>query len=526
MTDKKKYKRIIALLLVLDIVLLLAISFLIYTNTVKKKEFNKNINKIDISIARNAFEAAETELKRVFPFASKKSDFMRIIKRAFIISQKTDNHDLLLSFSEKAFDNYGHDQDFYNIYIYSLVKNKKYNTADAIYKKNKKLALPDSLISVILASLYKSNNDENILENADENLIALLHNTKNPDLYSKLYQFSDKPLVLTNYMLSLLSEGEYTKADSIYRNSFSSGDIDRELAALVFYDNKQYLDAAEEFAKLYENDKKEIDDAGILMLLADTFMYLGKTSQAESVYNILLDSDKNFSWIPYVNIDFISLEDKIDSFKTEEALKLFPLEKELLFISLLKKNIVENTEKGFSRVNQDSYINEFWSYYNDDEMSSKSKLYFAKELYRMKRFEDLYIFINKENNSEEDWAIFYSAVLAFYKKNYTESFNQFMKYYELENNWEALYNCGLIHVVNNQNDQAINLFNEILNTGIDEKNMSDVYLMLSLSSLKSGRLKEGEVFLEKAVRSGNTTLTALYLGKYYKSKIVEEGLFK
>ncbi len=567
MINKKKYKSIIVLLSVLNIIVIMIISFLLYTNTVKKKEFNITLNKIDLSISRNAFDSAESAIKKLLSFAVKQADYMRILKRAYIISEKTGNIDLLISVSEKAFTRFSKDQDIFTVYIYSLVQNKKYDKAATLLERNRKITIPGSLFSVILSAIYKNTgNDEILLKIRDNDLTALLHNIKKPDLYEKLYRISDKPLVLNNYVLSLLYEGEFDRAENILRNSKSIDSINRELTGLVFYDNRHYNDAAEEFIKIYDNGKGEIQDNGILLLLADALMYQDKINQAETIYEIVLDSDKTFSWIPYINIDWINIAQKKESYRTEDAVILFPEDRELLFMSLLKSNVGDNdlTEDdykslvvldsphtlknmeepvysgkkdkpsgNFSRSNQDRYINEFWSYFNDDRMSRKFKLYFAKELYRLKRFDDLSVFIAKEKNKEEDWTIFYGAALAFSKRNYNDSLNLFKKYYELKKNWESLYNIGLVNLCINQFDAAVDSFNNILKSTvekqdsiIDENNLSDIYLMLSLSYLRSGRLKEGEASLDRAVKTGNKSLTALYLRKYYKSKIVEEGLYK
>ncbi len=567
MINKKKYKSIIVLLSVLNIIVIMIISFLLYTNTVKKKEFNITLNKIDLSISRNAFDSAESAIKKLLSFAVKQADYMRILKRAYIISEKTGNIDLLISVSEKAFTRFSKDQDIFTVYIYSLVQNKKYDKAATLLERNRKITIPGSLFSVILSAIYKNTgNDEILLKIRDNDLTALLHNIKKPDLYEKLYRISDNPLVLNNYVLSLLYEGEFDRAENILRNSKSIDSINRELTGLVFYDNRHYNDAAEEFIKIYDNGKGEIQDNGILLLLADALMYQDKINQAETIYEIVLDSDKTFSWIPYINIDWINIAQKKESYRTEDAVILFPEDRELLFMSLLKSNVGDNdlTEDdykslvvldsphtlknmeepvysgkkdkpsgNFSRSNQDRYINEFWSYFNDDRMSRKFKLYFAKELYRLKRFDDLFVFIAKEKNKEEDWTIFYGAALAFSKRNYNDSLNLFKKYYELKKNWESLYNIGLVNLCINQFDAAVDSFNNILKSTvekqdsiIDENNLSDIYLMLSLSYLRSGRLKEGEASLDRAVKTGNKSLTALYLRKYYKSKIVEEGLYK
>ncbi|MCP5514357.1 MAG: hypothetical protein H7A26_02710 [Spirochaetales bacterium] len=567
MINKKKYKTIIVLLTVLNLIVIILISYLLYTNTVRKKEFNITLNKIDLSISRNAFESAESAIKRIFPFAVKKTDYMRILKRAYIISDKTGNNDLLISVSEKAFDRFSKDQDIFTVYIYSLVQNKKYEKAAALLERNSKITIPDSFSSVILSAIYKNTgNDEILLKISDNDITTLLHNFKNPDLYEKIFNISDKPFVLNNYILSLLSEGKFDRAENILGSSISAGSINRELSALVFYDNSHYNKAEKEFIKIHEDSKGEIQDNGILMLLADALMYQGKINHAETVYEIVLDSDKYFSWIPYINIDWINIKQKKESYRTEDAVDLFPEDRELLFMSLLKSNVADNgfTEgeynsiitlnslnnlknmegplypvkkekqnSNFSRSNQDRYINEFWSYFNDDRMSSEFKLFFAKELYRLKRFDDLSVFISKEKNKDEDWAIFYGAALAFSKRNYSNSLNLFTRYYKVKNNWEALYNIGLVNLVMNQYDTAINSFSNILkstlknrNIIIDENNISDVYLMLSLSYLMAGSLKEGEASLDNAVKTGNKSLTALYLRKYYKSKIVEEGLYK
>ncbi len=528
----------------MNIIVLLIIMSLIYVNTVRKKEFNLLINKCDINISRNALDSAETILKQIIPFASTRNDYKRIIKRSFILSNKTGESDFFLNASERAFNEYQNDNDLLSIYLHALLQMQRYEDAFTVMENNSKREIPESLSTAIYSSIYKKTRNPDILENIDnKEIVSLLKGANDSDLYEKLYQKSGKPIVLNNYLLSLLSDGYYGKSSEILRNSIYADDNSRELSALVYYDNKEYAKSGYILSDIYEKRDADVTDTGILMLLADTYIYTDEYGKAEEIYKIVIFKEKNFSWIPYVNTDWINLRKNEVSFNTEEAMKLFPLEKELVFLSILKNdyiNILNSNDNAVSaeysqdyRKNQDGYIYEFWNYFNESKMTEEFEIFFAKELYRMKRFNDLSILINKKSNSGKNWALFFSAVTGFSEKNYTDSLQNFTKYHEQTGKWQALFNMGIIYLINNDYNNAIESFTDILKYPagtkyaeiISEDDLSDIFLMIALSYLYTDNLRESELFLDKAVKAGNRSLTAIYMQNYYKSKIVDEHLY-
>jgi len=514
-------KNTIILLIILNLIVLSGIVALIYHNTVQKKHFNLSLNRCDLNISRDAYDTAETILQNIFPYAVSKSDYMRILKRADIIADKTDNYQNFTLFSERAFNKFKKDSDFFSIYIYSLIKNSNFTKAISLIDNNK-LAIPETLSYVIYAIKYKYDKNQDILlliKNDD--IRNIIKGDTDLALYEQMYNKFEKPLVLNNYLLSILLTGDYKKAAAVLDKSIYRNQIDNELSGLIYYDNKNFSKARDQFYKLYERVEKEIADAGILMLLADTLIQTGSYKEAYNIYDIIILNDKNFSWIPYVNKDWINMVSGEKTFNTEEALNIFKNEKELAFLSLLKNQHYDIREP---RRNQDKYIAEFWDYYLENSMTDEFKIFFLKELYRMGRFDEIFLFTEKRDNIDKEWAIFFNALTFFTKKEYNNALISFQQYFDLKGDWQGLYNVGIIHLLNLNYEYASNYFEVIINKFlkndifINNDDLTDIYLMLSLSLTMDGEYKKGEFYLNKTLETGSSSILSLYLQNYYKSK--------
>ena len=535
MISKNRYKKLIILFTFLNLLLISLISYSIYINTLKKRNFNNLIKQIDLNISRNAFDTAEISLRNIFTYAETKTDFKKLIKRAYQISRGTDNFDLLISISEKSFNKHKNDADIFNIYIFSLIQKKNYSNAFSLINKYKKIFLDESLSNVVYSAVFKLDKNPGILEIINNpDIVYILNGTRKSELYDRLYQNKQTPFLMTNYVLSLAAEGNYTKASNILNNSKNTYETDMEMQALIAYDNKEYLKAGLFLENIYKLKYRDFNDTGLLMLLCDTFMYNGEFKKAAEVYNIIIDTDPEFSWITYVNSDWLNIQSGYISSFSEDNVKYFPEEKEFLFLIQLKKNLVNNIpiddiknkpQSDFNK-NQDKYIFDFWNYSNNDKMSEEFKVFFAKELYRMKRFDDLEIFLSREDNINQNWALFFNAALSFSKLNYRKASDYFVKYYNSTGDWAALYNSGLLNFIQNDYSSAIFMFSKIIDETFksSEKELSDVYLLLSISYLMTEQFRDGVFYLDKAVKAGNRSLTASYLQNYYQGKIVEEHL--
>lgn len=531
---KEFYKKIIIILIIVNFILLLSISAVLILNTIRKKDFNTIIAKADLSLSRNAYDTSESLLRSVLPFANSKEDYLRIIKRAEIIRTKSRNNNLFHDATEKAYEKFKRDSSIITLYIFALINDEEYTKASEIYNDRGKAVIPETFVITLYSYLFKNNQDITLLENIENKTItAILAGDKNNANYEYLYSISENPLILNNYLLSLLLSGNFDKVATLLNSDKEAANINQELVALIYYDNKEYSDASAILSALWERnfnlprvgEKNKNEDTGLLLLLADTFMYLKKYEKAKIAYQTVLKKYPQFSWIPYVNLDWLQQFIPLEHNYTADALELFPTDKELLFLSILKDK--ENHD--LYTENQDQYISRFWDYYNQGNMSRQLKIFFAKELYRMGRNEELDIFLSKIENRDTGWSLFFQSMLNASIKNYNDAITGFRNYYNEYRSAEALYNSAIISIINKDYETAVSYLSQVLkiiesseNNNITFLNMTEegeVYLMLSLSNFLLKNYNEGMIFLETAIKKGNRSIEARYLESYYKSQM-------
>lgn len=531
---KEFYKKIVIILIIVNFILLLSISAVLIINTIRKKDFNAAIAKADLLFSRNAYDISESLLRSILPFANSKEDYLRIIKRAEIIHTTGRGNKLFFNATENAYKKFKRDPSIITLYIFALINDEEYIKASKVYDKKGKAVIPESLIITLYSYLFKNNRDITLLENIEnKTVVAILTGDKNNANYEYLYAISENPLILNNYLLSLLLSGNFDEAATLLSSNTEAANINQELEALIYYDNKKYSDASSILSVLLERnfnltinsailgEKDKNEDIGILLLLADTFIYLNKYEEAKITYQAILENYPKFSWIPYVNLDWLKQFIPIEYNYTAEAWKLFPSDKELLFLSILrdKENHVLHTE------NQDQYISGFWDYYNQGNMSRQLKIFFAKELYRMGRNEELEIFISKVENINTDWSLFFRSMFNASIKNYNDAIIGFRNYYNEYGNAEALYNSAIICIISKDYETAISYLSQVLKIiEISDNSITgenEIYLMLSLSNLLLKNYTEGMVFLETAIKMGNRSIEARYMENYFESQITD-----
>ncbi|MCL2295035.1 MAG: tetratricopeptide repeat protein [Spirochaetes bacterium] len=516
-------KNTVIILIILNLIVFSSIVALIVHNTTQRRQFNQLLALCDINIARNAYDTAETTLRNALPFALTKMDYMRILKRANFIAKRTGNYQSFVFFSERAFNRFRRDEDIFTLHVYSLLKNGNFSRVFALITNNRRMTIPESFSYVIYAIKYKYTRNRDILyliEN--DNIRSIIKGNMDMALYEQLYNLSGKPVVLNNYLLSILLTGDYKKALAVLENSVYKNQIDNELAGLIFYDNKNFSRARDFFYKLYKREReREIRDTGILLLLADTLIQTGSYNEAYELYAAIISNDRNFSWIPYVNKDWINMVTGARSFYTEAALNIFQNERELAFLSLLKDQHYGSME---ARRNQSRYIAEFWEFFAEGSMTEEFKIFFLRELYRMGRFTEIFLFTSRLDNIDRPWAIFFNALAYFSQREYDNALILFHQYYNLTGNWQGLYNIGIIEFLKLNFRQAATFFEAIVNKSlrnnvhINNDDLADVYLMLSLALTMNRNYRQGEFFLNRALEIGRSSIISFFLQNYYRSR--------
>ncbi|MCL2791947.1 MAG: hypothetical protein FWD87_02550 [Spirochaetaceae bacterium] len=516
-------KRNIIILAVLNLIVLSLIIVALFHNTAQRRQFNDLLRQCDLNISRNAYDTAETILQNILPYAVSKRDYMRILKRANIIADRTDNYQNLMLFSERAHNRFRRDRDILTIYVYSLIKNRNFARIINLIDSNRTLAIPESFIYVMHAIKYKQDSDQDSLRAIkNDDIRNIIKGSTDLTLYEQMYNRSGKPVVLTNYLLTILLTGDYKKAASVLDNSIYRNQINTELSGLIYYDNQEFRKAKDLFDRLFIREETEITDPGLIMLLADTLIHTGNYQDAYDLYNIVISSHERFSWVPYVNKDWINMVSGKRTFYTEEAINIFQNERKLPFLAILKNQPYETI--GETTRNQDRYIAEFWEYFAEDNMTEEFKIFFLRELFRMGRFNDVFIFTGKRNNIDREWAIFFNALTSFSTKDHDNALQLFHRYYSLAGDWRGLYNMGIIELLSQNHQYAANYFEIIVNryvrngADISSEDLGDIFLMLSFSLTMTGDRRRGQFFLNRTMETGHSSILSQFLQNYYRTR--------
>lgn len=457
-------------------------TFFLVSLYLKNKELEKTfvnlIEEIDTFILSGYFAHAEELIYTAGKSANSPLKYKRLLKRAVEISSFT----ILALISETAYQEYPKDDQILSVYIFALLRNGRSDDAAAVLMDTDNRQVPGSLAIETNINTGNYDNTENILYKGVYN--------KNASLFIKLYELTNNRKFLIDAVLVYLENGDYKLADTILEGIVSDHLEYRKLQFLIKYDSGK-LDSALKMLDLLDLG---FTIQEIQLLRIDIKIREGLYEEALITINEFLEIYPDYSWIPYYNLiwlNSIQINPDIENI-VNKSIKAYPDNRRLLLIIInyyleknkdeeaivmIEKYIINNKTdneleiilrelKGAS--NPEYFVNTVRELVNQDPTNTDASRYLAWNIFENNDIPHLQQFLNQiEIGEPVGWIDFFKALISVEKGDYAKAAEQFESSYELEFQWESLYNLAVLSDYENHHQDAIEYYQKAENSLTD-----------------------------------------------------------
>ncbi len=465
--------KVIIIVVIIIIISLIIFSLIYYKNISQKAEFSNMIIEIDTLIDLNLVNKADELLFRACKFAVIPVQYKRLLKRALILK----GSDNLENISLIAYKKYPEDELILSTYMYILLNTGKIDAASSILLSQEKKLLPESLI-IETNIKTKNYHDSN-------NLLYQGITDKSISLYRKLYKLTNNNKFLLNAVLLSLENGEFESADTIFSEEVSCSSQYRNLQFLIKYDSGKY-DKALEMLDIYDCG---FSIRELLLLRIDIQIRQGFYKKAQTSIKEFLDIYPDYSWIPYYNYIWLNTVDAVylDIAIVEKGIKIYPNNKKMMLmimhyyekhemnekaIDILEDYILMNKKdneldiilKELKGTKDPKYmLNILRDFVNQNPENISASRYLAWNIFLNNDIQHLQEFLNQIEGAP-GWIKFFQALISVYNGEITIAIEEFHSSYEVDPQWETLYNLAVISEYTNNYQNAIEYYQNAENS--------------------------------------------------------------
>lgn len=465
-------------------------------NTNRETKFISLILEIDSVISSGYYNQAVELISSASKYTNSSLNYKRLLKRVFNLEDYIN----LEIVAGTAYEKYPADELILSIYIFALLKNGKSNVAVSILHNLDKETVQESLL---IEAVIKN---DSIYDG--DNFLYTGANEKNVYLYKKLYDLTDNKKFLIDAALLYLENGDYKLAGNLLDGIASGNLVYRKLLFFIKYDIGN-LDSALEMLDLFDCG---FNIEEIKLLRIDIYIRQELYKKAQIAILEFLELYPDYSWTSYYN--FIHLDFNQDISKTEsiieKGLGLYSDNKRLVLIimdyylknnhykdavSLVRKYINMNESdaeldiilKQLEGYNNPEYlINRVRDLVNQNPQNSNASRYLAWNIFENNDMQNLQRFLNQsEKEGQAGWISFFRALIHVENEEYSTAIEKFKSSYNLENQWEILYNLAVIFEYAHNYQDAVDYYqradNSFANITVNLKTKS--ILRTSLASL-------------------------------------------
>ncbi len=494
----------------------------IFYNEVLAPEKSINVDQtllqIDDYLQTGYYSNAEDLLMQFRSFSGGVNSWLRILDRAYTLSENTNDYTILNTLSQIATENISGSEVLWYIRIVAELELKQYEQA---YSHAVKYLTNENYPSLITeASLYYTGKKPVSAPDTYSGMLAGFSEKKVDTFIDAGRMTGDDTFMLLAAVLAM-HYGERDRSLSLIRETAVG--ISPLAHYFIAYDAGD-LEYAEKLLPEIRNDET-VDSNEWLMLAADLAMQKEQFSKAKNFYTEITESSPTESWIPYLNLAWIA-ENRMNGDSLPyllEAYNRFPDKKSVILPLAWYFTEQENSEAALERIaryrsdhpedpdiellymtlsstvnNPAKYKAALWQLYNRYPENINIAQYLSWYLLGLEDFEELTTLLDQfeRNMGEMEWATFFRAAVHTLNGAYESAEASFKESLTFVPRWETRYNLGLIYLKQGFIDDALNQFKQaedLLTRALREqdplgpdKKEANLYIKIALSHYLNG----------------------------------------
>lgn len=515
-------KSLSKLLFVLLVLLLCVGGLYIFVLQVGRVSVDKLLVQVDEKIEDRQYTEGKKLLRSSRSLNLSRHNWLRVIKRAYVISKITSDYTVLESVAQKACKSLPGAEEFWAFYTMALLKQNRYAEALVAAENLDSEQFSSLRGEALLSDLHAS--EESPLAYAEKTLTV----AADASYFQKVAQDLKSPVLFYDAAILWLREGLPERALAILPWIGIGGQTSAIGRAMIAYDSGDINRAVQELGKIDRNLKTTFDP---VFLSANLNLATGHYRNAYLGYNQAIRLNRKGDWRVYQNLAILSWEnnDKRQAIQfLRNGLDSFPLQKNLI---MTYGYYVNNTAEVKALVSQ--YL---LRHPLDPEMSIYNLFFFKNQLPPEHQRTDLWTLFNSNLTSkalasymiwfflsnmniqdatltldryaraggDPSWVNFYRGFINIRENNFDAALQNFSE--PTPNGWEGAYNQGLIYLYLQDYNAAFESFTRAekafylkSNANRYPANLASIYSQLALTSLQNKKPALARTIAERAL---------------------------
>ena len=548
-------------LIILDVILLIAAisisTFLLTSNNLNYYinlitpdstiEFNENIKKVDRMINGEGYSSAATSLKKASSYAKTSLSWLSVIKRAYILSEETQDLAYFQKYTEQAFDIYPGNEDIRAFHVYSLLQNKQFELASELALSIKSSYYNNLKVEAALSAEFSSDT----IADPFSYILNLLSSAEDPALFQKIGDITGNKKLIYDAAILYMKYGEVKKAYKLAYNI--TGDwVNDEAIGMIALDSGEYNQALTRFLNHNQMDIQNHNEKwAIQLIIADLQQLLGYMNDAGAYYERSLQINSSGSWNQYANYSRLLKENgrfRQSMDLLQEGIEVFPENEKELIIAMVvnqfdkNRSTTERYLKSFLDENPDDpeanllYIDHFpiqttpekygariWELYNKNPSNRKIAEFLLWYLLGVGDLEGTTLVLDRfdRDSDRSYWTVFYRALSLSMAKGFDEAEILLHESIEMKETWFSYYNLAVIQLFLNKYEDVLKNLDraEYLlhrSSQIENRHLSNIKTKYASAYIGLNDMNSARIELEEALALDDENLEAALLTREIK----------
>jgi len=442
----------------------LGIVWFINQNTPKDDSFLIQLQNIDGLMGQGYFLQAREDLLEIISKTKKDSQWLRVLKRGYYISEYLEDPQFLYELSRTAGKRAKEEEKILPFLIYSANRTGRFSQSIDLAE-----TLKDPRWSSLKSLTFLYEDPLKAADfTADEEIAGLLR-SQITDSYEKIRlaaeNTGDNRLWLDSALLSALQGNRENTLDNI--NKMTEKEPYAEILSRLYWDLDDLALSGFYLNQALLRYPSRLD---LLQMRGDLALVQGDRPTAETIYQDLIQKEPNRSWVPYYNLGLLYqqqnqlqrgieiLEEGYDYFPQNPEIYLFLIEllaftEQHMEARLLMEEHRDNTEVALLEVKWYPTMESprkrtarLWDLYNEDQTKEGVAQYLIWNSLSLGDLEGgrLALDIAEKRLGFNWWIGFYSGVAALLEGNYPQAIEDLNSSLEGQENFATLMNLSIL----------------------------------------------------------------------------------
>lgn len=508
----------------------------------RSEEFKQYLITVDRMIKGEGYSSAAVNLKKASSYAGTSINWLSVIKRAYSLSERTQESSHFNKYTKKAFDTYPGNEDIRAFYVFSLIGQDRFEEASQLAESINNPYYDNIKVEAALTAEFVSET----IADPFSHILKLLAEAEDPEIFKKIGNITGNEKLLFDAAVLHMKYGEIKDAYNLAYN-ITGPWVNDEAIGMIAIDRGEYNQALTRFLNHNRLDLNNHNEKWEIQLIIGDLLQLSRSMQeAIFYYNRSQEINSSGSWHQYANFSRLLKETgryRQSMDMLQEGIHTFPDDEKELIISMVNNQFDKNrstTErylKTFLDENPDDpeanllYIENFpiqttpekysariWELYNKNPSNRKIAEFLLWYLLGVGDLEGTTLVLDRfdRDSGRSYWTVFYRALSLSMAKGFIEAELLLQESIELKDTWFSYYNLAVIQLFLNKYDEVLNNLNraETLlkkSSIIEVKYLSNIKTKYASAYIGLRQIDNARIELKEALKLDNENLEAALL---------------